>query len=124
MRRVSKTRIRERASKKTNLRLRKLIAMAMKHEAWLEVAKLLARPKRKRLVLNLKDIDKQAKEGEIIVVPGKVLSAGEITKKVRIVAYEFSKAAEEKIKKVKAEIVKLEEEIQKNPEAKNIKIIS
>ncbi len=124
MRRVSKTRIRERASKKTNLRLRKLIAMAMKHEAWLEVAKLLARPKRKRLVLNLKDIDKQAKEGETIVVPGKVLSAGEITKKVRIVAYEFSKAAEEKIKKVKAEIVKLEEEIQKNPEAKNIKIIS
>jgi len=52
-----------------------------------------------------------------------VLSKGNITKKLKIVALSFSKASEEKLKKSNCEIVSIEEEIEKNPEAKGVKII-
>jgi len=41
------------------------------------------------------------KEGETVVVPGKVLNVGELTKKVEVAAFSFSQSAEEKIKKRK-----------------------
>ena len=68
-------------------------------------------------------ISEETKEGEIIVIPGKVLSDGEITKKLKIIALAFSEKAKEKILKSNSEYSYIIEEIKKNPEAKGIKII-
>ena len=73
--------------------------------------------------INLNELNKEAKEGETIVVPGKVLSEGELTKKVKIAAFGFSEKAKEKILKVKGETLTILEEIKKNPDAKNIRVI-
>ena len=84
---------------------------------------MISTSSRKRISLNLNQIDKQSKDGETIVVPGKVLGEGELNKKVKIVALKFSESAKAKLKKNKIEILNIDEEVKNNPEAKKVKIV-
>jgi len=96
---------------------------AKKNKAWLGVAGILSGSRRKMVNLNLNEIDKQAKENEIIVVPGKVLSLGEISNKLKVVALSFSEKAKEKLLKSNCEVSDIINEIKKNPKAKGVKIL-
>ncbi|HLD37370.1 MAG TPA: 50S ribosomal protein L18e [Candidatus Nanoarchaeia archaeon] len=120
----SKTQIERQLKRKTNSELVRTIILAKKHDAWLPVAGMLSTPRRRHAALNLGEIGKKAKEGDIIVVPGKVLSGGELAKKIKICAFSFSKEALKKIKEGKGEAVTIMEEIEKNSSGKGIKIIN
>ncbi|PIN90300.1 50S ribosomal protein L18e [Candidatus Pacearchaeota archaeon CG10_big_fil_rev_8_21_14_0_10_35_13] len=120
---ITKTIIKRRARNKTNPELVETLRNAKNHEEWMNVARVLARPTKKINGVNLETIEEETKEGDTIVIPGKVLGTGEITKKIRIVAMNFSKTAIEKLSKTKSEMVTINEEIAKNPKAKGIKII-
>ena len=87
------------------------------------VAKILAMPKKKWAVANLSQIDKVVKEGEKVFVPGKILSSGELTKKVKLVSWNISEKALEKIKEAKAEFIYLSDEIKTNKDLKGVKIL-
>lgn len=87
------------------------------------VAKILAMPRKKQLSLNLTQIDKMIKDGEKVFVPGKVLSSGEITKKAKIIAWNASEKAIEKIAAAKAEFIYLNDEIKTNKDLKGVKIL-
>ncbi len=76
---------------------------------WLRVAELLERPRRKRVAVNLGKIDKIAKEGKIVVVPGKVLGTGQLTKPVVIAAFSYSKKAKEMIEKANSKALTIKE---------------
>ena len=119
----TKTSIEKQLQKKTNSELVETIILAKKNKGWLEVAGILSGPRRKRTNVNLGKIDEEAKEGEIIVIPGKVLSLGEINKKIKLAALGFSEIAREKLLNSKSEAVTILEEIKKNPSAKGIKIL-
>ncbi|MEK6906038.1 MAG: 50S ribosomal protein L18e [Nanoarchaeota archaeon] len=119
----SKSKIEKQLQKKTNPNLVKTIISAKKSEKWQEVASILSKPRREIKEFNIKEINQNSKEGEIILAPGKVLSQGEIEKKIKIIALSFSKAAEEKLLKAKCELSLIADEIKKNPDAKNIKIL-
>jgi len=119
-----KSKIEKKLRRKTNTELVETIISAKKKKAWLKVAHLISTPKRKQLALNLEDIDAQAKDNETIVVPGKVLGTGEITKKIRIVGLSFSTSAVEKLEKAKIKFSELAEEIKSNPDAKDIRILN
>ena len=119
----SKTKIIKQAKRKLNPVLVKTIIKAKKFKNWLDVAAILSRPRKNKFQINLERIDQQSKEGDTIIVPGKVLSSGEINKKIRIAALSFSKEAERKLKGKKCEMTSILEEIEKNPEAKGVKIL-
>ena len=119
---VSNTHIKEKARRKTNLVLVETIKLAMKNTAWLKLAHVLSGPTKKQVSLNLSQIDANAKTGDTIVIPGKVLSQGELTKKIRICALSFSSSAIEKMKKTKSEAATILDEIKKNPKADGIKV--
>ncbi len=108
----------------TNENLRKLIISLKKTKkpALVAVAEKLEKPSRKRAEVNLFKIQKYAKEEETVVVPGKVLSEGNLSKKVTIAAYQFSKKAKEKIEKNGSKAISLEELVNMG-EVKNLKII-
>ena len=122
---ISKTKIERKLKRKTKPELVKTILLAKKQKAnlWLEIAKLLSMPKRKQIKVNLDKIEKQTTEGDTVIVPGKVLSSGNVSKKIIVCAFAFSQEAIEKLKKSKSEIVTIAEEIKKNPNAQGIKII-
>ena len=60
---------------------------------------------------------------ETILVPGKVLSNGELDKKVNVVALKFSAKAQEKIESAGGECISIDEIIETNPKGSNIRII-
>jgi large subunit ribosomal protein L18e len=119
----SKTKIEKQLKKKTNSELVETIIAAKKKDKWLEVAGLLSSSRKNQANLNLSEINKQAKEGEVVIVPGKVLSQGEIDKKVTIAALNFSEKAKEKLIKAGSKVLSIVEEIKSNPEAKGLHIL-
>ena len=119
----SKTLIKKQIERKTNTELIKTIIAAKKYQAWFNVAEILSGPRRKRVNLNIGEIGEKVKEGEKVVVPGKVLSQGEITKKMKIIAFNFSEKTKDKLLKSRCEILSILDEIKKNPEAKGVKIL-
>ena len=117
----SKTKIETQLRTKTNPELVEVIVLAKKNPAWIEVASLMTSPGSKTSEKNLSEIQKA--EGKTIVVPGKVLSQGEISKKIKISALGFSEKAEQKIKEAKIDYNYILEEIKLNPGALGIKIL-
>ena len=109
--------------KKNNPELVETLMNAKKKDKWLEVAGILSGSRRKRINLNLNEINDQAKEKEKILVPGKVLSQGEINKKIKIIALGFSEKAKEKLSKSGCEFSNILAEIKSNPSAEGIKIL-
>lgn len=90
---------------------------------WRRIAIDLEKPTRQRRVVNLSSISRHTKENEVVVVPGKVLGAGNLEHKLTISAFQFSNGAKEKIEKVGARIIPLLELSKENPSGKNIRII-
>ncbi len=119
----SKTTIFQQSRRKLNPELVETINEARKNKKWLEIADKLSQPRKLKIVLNLDEVDSQVKEGDTIVVPGKVLGEGNISKRIKIVALNFSQEAIEKLKDKKCEIVTIKDEISKNKEAKGVKIL-
>ncbi len=70
---------------------------------------LVAVPKRKRISVNLYKIDKYTKEGDNVIVPGKVLGTGKLGHKVTITAIEYSRPAKEELKKAGCEIKSIDD---------------
>ncbi len=94
-----------------------------KAKIWRYVAELLDRPRRKRVIVNLSKINRLTKEGDTVVVPGKVLAGGDLTHPVTIAAYAFSEKAKEKITKAKGRAISILELVKENPKGSNVKII-
>lgn len=117
----SKTKIENQLNRKTNRNLIRTVVLAKKNPAWLEVASVLTTPSSKLKGVNLSEINKA--KAKIVVVCGKVLSQGEVTNKFKVAALKFSKKAEEKLKNAGCEISLLSEEILKNKDAKDVKIL-
>lgn len=119
----TKSQIEKQLVKKANPELVKTIIEAKKKKNWIEVAGVLSSPRINKVEINLDKINKEAKDGESIVIPGKVLSQGELNKKIKVAAFSFSEKAKEKILKAKGETISIMDEIKKNPDAKNVRII-
>lgn len=82
------------------------------------VAEKLSAPASQRASVNISRIEKYANEGESIIVPGKVLGDGLISKKVTVVAFSASAGAIEKIEKAGGKFVEIREYLAKKPSAK------
>lgn len=100
----------------------KRISRESRAPLWRDIAKRLEKPRRHYAEVNLSKINRYSAENDTIVVPGKVLSAGEIEKPVTIAALGFSKRAVEKISS-RGKCVSIEELLAANPKGSGVKII-
>jgi len=119
----SNTKISKQLERKNNPELVKTIVAAKKKKNWKEVASMISCPRSKRKDFNLEEINEKVKAGEKIIVPGKILSQGDLDKKIKIIALGFSEKAKEKILKSKSEISNILEEIKSNPEMKGLRML-
>ena len=120
----SKTLIEKQLQKKSNSILVDTIIAAKKKDAWNEVAELLSGPRRKRMNINLTDLNGiEASDKDILVIPGKILSEGQVDKKLKIVAIGFSERAKEKLLKSGCKLSTILDEIKSNPTGKDIKVL-
>ena len=90
---------------------------------WRDIAVRLEKPNRNWAETNLSKIERYAKDGETLVVPGKVLAAGNITKKVTVAAFSFSQKAKDAITESGGKAVSIRELMDANPKGSNIRIM-
>ena len=121
---MNKTKIEKKLRRKTNPELVETIINSKKNKAWLKISHMISTPRRNMVALNLDEIDKQTKDKDFVVVPGKILGNGELNKKITLAAFSFSASAKDKLNKSKIETLTINEAMKKNPNAKDIKIIT
>lgn len=115
--------------KPTNPILRKLIRnlreKSKENEAqiWEDLADKLSKSNRSRAEVNLSQINRNTSDGEVIVVPGKVLGSGIMDHSVTIAAFDFSNRAESRILNADGEILSIEDLLEKKPEGSNVRIM-
>lgn len=109
----------------TNAVMQETIVQLSKQNAklWKRLAKELDRPTRSRREVNLSRIQRFAKDNDVILVPGKVLSTGVLQKKVNVAAWNFSAAAMEKIKAAGGKTLSIADLVKANPKGTGVKII-
>ena len=95
------------------------VARKQKVPLWHRVAEELSRPTRQRREVNVGKIAEVIQDGEIALVPGKVLGDGEWTKKGKVAAFKFSAAAAAKIK----DRMSIQELLLSNPKGKGVRIV-
>ncbi|MDP6642029.1 MAG: 50S ribosomal protein L18e [Candidatus Nanoarchaeia archaeon] len=114
--------------KKTNSQLIELIqelkVLSNKENVklWKRVAKDLEKSTRRHSNVNVLKVNKYVRENETALIPGKVLSKGDLTKKITIAALSFSKEAKEKINKT-GKAITIKELIKENPKGSKVRII-
>jgi large subunit ribosomal protein L18e len=113
---------------KTNSYLKQLVqdlykmSTEQKTQVWRRVADDLMVPTRHRHLVNVFKLGLYSKDGDVIVVPGKVLGTGDIGHKVTVAAFGFSKSAVDKIKNAKGSVMTIPELVQKNPKGKDVRV--
>jgi len=83
---------------------------------WLDLADRLEGPRRTHAEVNLGRIERYAREGETIAVPGKVLGSGVIETAVTVAAASFSESARRKIDLAGGETQRLDEAATDDPD--------
>ena len=113
----------------TNIVLRKMIRLLRKTakeynaSIWSAVAEYLEKPRRQRIAVNISRINRYTKQGDIVVVPGKVLGAGILDHSITVAAVDFTKKALEKIKSAGGKPLFILDLVKENPRGSNVKII-
>ncbi|MGC8663771.1 MAG: 50S ribosomal protein L18e [Thermoplasmata archaeon] len=89
---------------------------------WRDIAERLEKPLRVWPEVNLSKIERYADDSNIVLVPGKVLGAGIISKKITVSAFKFSSEAREKIESAGGRVLTIKELMAINPKGKGVRI--
>lgn len=90
---------------------------------WRDIALRLEKPRRNWAETNLSRLERYAADGDVIIVPGKVLAAGEISKKITVAAYSFSGPSKAAIKAAGGKTLTIMELAAENPKGSNVRIM-
>jgi large subunit ribosomal protein L18e len=90
---------------------------------WEDVAARLEKPRSTHAEVNLGRIERYAREDETVIVPGKVLGSGALTKTVTVAAVDFSGSAETKIEQANGDPIDLAQAVENNPEGSNVRVM-
>lgn len=118
-----------RALRKSNPLLVSLIqdlkAAAREHEAplWRDLADRLAKPQANWAEVNVSRLERHAAEGETVVVPGKLLGTGRLSKKLTVAAFQASGSARTKVEASGGRLLGLRELVEANPKGSDVRIL-
>lgn len=114
---------------KTNPRLSYLVALlketARENDAkvWRVLAQNLEAPSNNYAEVNIGKINRYARDGETLLVPGKVLGSGVLNQKVTVAALNFSGSAISKITGLEGSCMTIEELVAQNPKGAGVRIL-
>ncbi len=94
-----------------------------KKQIWQKVAYELSRPRRKKVEVNVSKLEQYCADGSSVVVPGKVLGSGRITRKLLVGAFAFSESARKSIESAGGKTLSIEAMYRNNQAGKDIMIM-
>ena len=90
---------------------------------WKDLERRVLISRRNRPEVNVDKLSKFTEDGDVVVVPGKILGAGNLGHSVIVYAYSISKLASLKISKAGGQILGLTDFIEKYPHGSGVKIV-
>jgi large subunit ribosomal protein L18e len=90
---------------------------------WSRLAELALKPSIARRTVNVSQIDRLTKEGDVIMVPGKVLGTGGMSHKITLCSFSISNSGAQKILEQGGKILSYSELIKNHPTGKGVIII-
>ncbi|MCZ7392110.1 MAG: 50S ribosomal protein L18e [Candidatus Methanoperedens sp.] len=90
---------------------------------WRDIALRLECPTRNYSEVNLSRINRYTKEKDVVLIPGKVLGAGELDHKLTVAAVSFSASAKNKITAAGGSCLTIDELMNRNPEGSRVRLI-
>ena len=99
---------------------------AKAHDApiWGNVALKLARPRHQYDPVNVGHLDRLVEPNATVVVPGKLLAEGEITKPVTVAAFHYSAGAREKIHRAGGHTIGIHELLKTHPNGSGVRLVA
>jgi len=97
---------------------------AKAHDApiWSDLARQLARGRHQRTPVNVAHLERQAQADETLVVPGKVLASGDLTKSLTVAAFHYSAVARAKIVKAGGQALSIDELVKARPNGHGVRL--
>ncbi|MGA1820164.1 MAG: 50S ribosomal protein L18e [Thermoplasmatota archaeon] len=90
---------------------------------WRDIAKRLEKPSRVWAEVNISRLALHTEKGETLIIPGKLLGAGEIDYPVTVAAFKASRGAADKITAAGGSVLSISQLIQSNPKGKGVRIM-
>jgi large subunit ribosomal protein L18e len=94
-----------------------------KAPVWRDIALRLESPGSNWAEVNVSKLDRYAEENEVVVIPGKLLGAGDIGKKLTVAAFRSSSQAREKVANAGGQNMSIEELVAKFPTGSKIRLM-
>lgn len=89
---------------------------------WGAVARGLARPRHRVTPVNVGQLSRLAPDGATVIVLGKVLASGEISRPLTVAAYHFSAAARKKIHAAGGSVLTIPELMKVRPDGSGVRL--
>lgn len=89
----------------------------------LAIANELARPARRSVKVNVSKLERICNPQEDIIIPGKLLADGSLTKPLNLACFSASETAKKKIETVGGKIISIDELLEKNPKGTGVRIV-
>jgi len=90
---------------------------------WKDIARRLDRTSRNWPDINVSSLERHLEKDQMVIVPGKLLGSGDVTKAFTVAAFRFSEKAKEKIRNAGGTCLSIEELIEKNPKGTDVRIM-
>jgi large subunit ribosomal protein L18e len=97
---------------------------AKRHKAaiWGDLAEQLARGRHQRTPVNVAHLERLAHPDETVVVPGKVLADGVLTKPLTVAAFHYSALARVKIREAGGQALSIDELLKARPDGQGVRL--
>lgn len=90
---------------------------------WRALERELSRPRKNRREVNIGTLADKTGDGQVVVIPGKILGSGEIGHKLTVCTVTISQAAAKKIRACGGKIVSLGDLAEQYPDGKGVRVI-
>lgn len=106
------------------IRFLKKAANTNSAKIWKAVAEMLEKPRRQRVVVNVGKLERVVEEGDVVIIPGKLLGGGVIVKKVTVAAFKTSPKAVKKVLEAGGEVLTIPELVRRFSKGSKVKIVT
>ena len=94
-----------------------------KAKIWKALEEEFQKSRANRRLVNIQKLNRVTKDGDVVIVPGKILGNGTLGHRLTIYAYSFSEGALNKLNTSDTKVISLQSLISKYPDGKGVKII-
>lgn len=89
----------------------------------LKIAEELAKSARNGVAVNISKLERVCNEKDDVIIPGKILADGMLTKQLNVAYFSASESAKKKIEEAGGKTISIEQLIEKNPKGTGVRIV-